>query len=205
METPLLDSLSACIEAREWASQQTDADAAWDNCERGDWMLWLVERANPTKPWSEERKPIAFCACECARQALKYLKEGEERPRISIETTEAWCRGEASKEEVLNAAGAAGAAYAAYTAYTADAAAAAAYAAYAAYTANAAAAAAAAYAAYAAAYAAAGAAYAAYAADAADAAAADAAYGDARKQSLKASANIVRKHFPKRPTKGENV
>jgi len=107
------------------------------------------------------RELLVEWACDCAERALPIFEakhSDDDRPRKAIETTRAWLRGEASIEQVRDAAAAA---------YAADAAAA--YAAYAA-------AVAAAYAAYAAA-----AAYAAYAADAyayyaADAAAAYAAY-----------------------------
>jgi hypothetical protein len=125
-------------------------------------MLWFAAK-------NADRKIVILAACACARTALKYVPEGEARPRIAIETAEAWARGEATLGQVSAAAHAA---HAAYAAYAADAAAYAA--AYAAYAADAAA--------YAA-YAADAAAYAAYAADAAHAA-------------LKGMADIVRKIIP---------
>jgi hypothetical protein len=118
-----------------------------------------------------DRKVVAFAACQCAREALQFVPAGEERPRVAIETAEAWTRGEATIDEVRASADAA-----AYTAYAADAASAAAYTA-------AAAAAAAADAASAAAYAAS---YAAYAAS----------YAASWKQMHLTTAHIVRKHIP---------
>jgi hypothetical protein len=103
-----------------------------------------------------------WCACQIAREALRFAPEDEARPRIAIETTERWVVGDATIEEVRAAADAAfaaaadaadAAAFAADAAAAADAADAAAFAAYAAATA-----ADAAYAAYAAATAAANAA-----------------------------------------------
>ena len=146
----------ACPEAMAWLETQETPREAWDTCERPDWMIWLAVRRGI------DRKVLVRIACDCARTALRFVPEGEDRPRLAIETTERWLIGEATIEEVRAARGAAyaaayaadaaDAAYAAYAAY-ADAADAAAYAAYAA--AYAAAADAAAYAAYAAAYAAA--------------------------------------------------
>ena len=37
--------LGACQEAREWAEDFSDGQAAWDACPRGDWMLWLLAAA----------------------------------------------------------------------------------------------------------------------------------------------------------------
>ena len=172
----LLRKLGACEAARAWAKGKSLAEV-WEQCERGDWLLWLCARMLGKEGWPTHPQ-IILAACDCAETALKYVKLGEERPRIAIETARRFAAGSATINEVRTAA------YAAYAAY-ADAA----YAAYAAYAA-AAYAADAAYAAYAyaadAAYAAA-----AYAADAAYAAAyaADAA---ARKKSQTQCADLVR-------------
>jgi hypothetical protein len=167
----VLEQLDACAMAVHWVGERT-LEEAWNQCERGDWMLWFAGKIEV------DRKLLVLAACGCARKALKNVPEGEERPRIAIEAAEAWCRGEASIEDVRAAADAArAAAYAARAA--ADAADAAAYAARAA-----------AYAAYA-------------AADAADAAARAAAYAAyaaadaaAEAASLAQSANIVREVIP---------
>ena len=128
----------ACAEARDWLATQTDPRTAWETCERPDWMIWYARRRNV------ERKVLVRIACDCARTALRFVPEGEDRPRLAIEAAERWTLGEATIDEVRAAAAAAAAvAYAADAA--ADAAAAAAYAAAYAAIAAAAAAAAAAY------------------------------------------------------------
>ena len=172
----LLETLSACDEAREWYDDRP-SHLAWRQCERGDWLLWIADRLGV------DRKLVVLAACDCAETALKFVPAGEDRPRIAIETARKWASGEATAiKEVRADAADAYAAYA-YAAY-ADAA----YAAYAA-----AAYAAAAYAAdAAAAYAAA-----AYASDATHAAA----YAAARQPSLKESARLVRKRIPWRVVK----
>ena len=113
-----LVKMDACIEAVEWAKPYKTFTAAWNDCERGDWMLWLAGRSGV------DRKIVVFAACQCARLALKYVTKGEGRPLRCIETTEAWTRGDATLEEVLAArraayASADAAAYdaAAYAAY----------------------------------------------------------------------------------------
>ncbi len=183
-----LIEMDACEEAIMWVGDK-NLEQAWNDCHRGDWMLWLAGR------FHVNRKLIVKAACACARLALPHVPAGETRPLIAIETTEKWCDGEATIEEVRKAAEAAHAAAAA-AARAAHAAAANAYAD------DACAAAAAARAAHAAAYAACAAARAAaYAVDATYTAVDAAAYAidaavDARKQCLRECADIVRQTIP---------
>ena len=122
MKTVWLRNLDACDDALDWVRNQKGTPIeVWQRCKRGDWMMWLLRQ-----PDMVDRKTLVLCACACARTALQYVIEGEDRPRIAIETAEAWTRGEAAISDVRAAAAAAYAA-AAYAAYAA-----AAYAAYAA-------------------------------------------------------------------------
>ena len=110
-------SKSACDEAMHWLKDQTDAEQAWQTCERPDWMIWYAA------PRGADRKTLVRIACDCARTALRFVPAGEDRPRLCIETTERWIVGEATIEEVRTARNAAADAYAAYAAAAADAAA----------------------------------------------------------------------------------
>ncbi len=112
-----LNELRACSDAVSFASNHHTAQAGWDACERGDWMLWLLGKQSGA-PESAGRKQLVLIACECARLALPYTKD----PRVlaCIETTEKWTRGEATIEDVRAARRAAYAAAAA-AAYAADA------------------------------------------------------------------------------------
>ena len=114
----------------------------WETCPKGEWLLhWIA------KEKSTDHKLIVHTACQCARLALPYCKDKQQRPLKCIETTEKWCRGEATSEEVKQARSAAWeacsagytASAAAYAAYAASAAGSAASASYAASTAAAAA------------------------------------------------------------------
>ena len=113
----------ACAEARLWLNTQTDPHVAWEMCERPDWMIWFARRRRV------ERRMLVRIACDCARTALRFVPEGEDRPRLAIETAERWTRNEATIDEVRAAAAAAAAAAyvanagAAAAAYAADAAA----------------------------------------------------------------------------------
>ena len=84
---------SACADAKAWAREQPSYRAAWTYCERGDWMLWLAGRLS-SKPESASRRKLVLCACACARTALRFVPNGETRPRVTIETAERWARGE---------------------------------------------------------------------------------------------------------------
>ena len=164
-----LNKLRACGDAVEYADGFKSMQDVWGNCERGDWMLWLLgEQAG--KPGTKSRKKLVLTACKCARLALKYVPKGEKRPLKAIQAAEKYAKGigNVSLQDVRAAVAAA----VAVAVADADAAYAAAAAAAAAYAADAA-------------YAAADAAYA-----AADAAAA------ARADALKQCAAIVRQHFP---------
>jgi hypothetical protein len=112
----ILISLHACSEAVAWAKQfGTDTESAWQECQRGDHMLWLLGKLSG-EPGSDSRKAVVLAACECGRLALPQFEiryPGDKRPRAAIETAESHCRGEATLKEVRTAA------YAAYAAYAA--------------------------------------------------------------------------------------
>jgi len=196
-----LKEMGTCGNALAWCKGYKSLAEAWADCQRGDWMLWLLGELSD-KPESVSHKKLVLVACQCARLALPYAKEGELRPLRAIEVTEAWARGDEGirREDVRKAADAAyaaahAAAYASvYAAYAAADAADAAYAA--------------ADAAYAAAHATYAAAHAADAADAATYAAAHAAYAAAyaayaaatsRISTLEKCADIVRDYYPVAP------
>ena len=165
-----LKKLGACSDAVEWVGNRT-AQKAWDECKKGNWMLWLINNSK-LKVTLAIRKKLVLCACDIAETSLKYLPKDEKRPAEALRVARAWVKGEKTIEEVKTAAKAANAANAANAAYAA------------------------ANAVYAAAYAV-NAAYATYAANAA-AKAANAANA-ANAAANAANAAIVRKYFPKPP------
>lgn len=82
-----LKNLDACIEGIDWASTQSSAQSMWDNCERGDWLLWLCGKLSGNVG-SDSRKKLVWTACQCARLALPYIISGNNVPMITIETAE---------------------------------------------------------------------------------------------------------------------
>ena len=127
-----IKKLSACGEAIEAAHRYKTSQELWDDCERGDWMLWLIGK-KAGDPNSDSRKKLVLTACKCARLALKHIPSGETRPLKAIETAEARAKNTSGVSLQHVAYAAAYAAYVAAAAYVADAAAAAYAAAYAAY------------------------------------------------------------------------
>jgi hypothetical protein len=185
-----LESIGACDEAKEWVSDHGGTvKELWKDCERGDWMTWIIVKDQDN--FGVTRKQIIPALCDCAELSLHHFENkypNDNRPRNALKVARLWADGKATDFELSNAA------YAAYAAYAATAVVYAAAAdAYAAYAATAVA-----YAATAVAYAAADAAADATttAAAAADAAADADADADARSKTLQQCADIFRKHFP---------
>lgn len=73
----------SCDDAVAWAGGYATAEAAWEACERGDWMAWLIAR-------TEDRRRVVLALCDCAR--------------LAIEMAEGWTRGESSLQNVRAAA-----------------------------------------------------------------------------------------------------
>ena len=152
-----------CREAMEFRLQYETFEQAWNACPRGDWMLWIAQKAGADK------RLITLAKGRCAETVIHLMKY--ERSINAVNAAIAYGNGEINDKQLAAAAAAAYAAYAAAdAAYAADAADAA--------DDDAADAAAAAYAA-------------AVAADAAAAAAADAA-ADAKKENQQKTADICR-------------
>ena len=90
-----LTTVGACYGALNWASiQECSFQESWDNCYRGDWMLWLLNEAG------SDRKKIILASCKIARTVLKYVPKEDKIPLESIEVTEAWLKGKAELSAV---------------------------------------------------------------------------------------------------------
>jgi len=108
----------------QWVGSRS-IEQAWAECERGDWMLELLGRMAGTPGWPT-REQVVLMACDCAETALRFVPEGENRPKQAIIDARRWANGEdislAHLRDAANAAAdAADAAYAGYSAvYCAD-------------------------------------------------------------------------------------
>lgn len=61
--TKSLKHIGACSEAIEWAKPYDTLQAAWDACDRSDWMLWLLNAVNPKR---DDLFPVAASFTEHA-------------------------------------------------------------------------------------------------------------------------------------------
>ena len=126
MKTTKLDKINACSGAIRWVATQKNYKEAWQNCNRGDWMLWLAQRLNIDKHKLTLAKGLT------AKLVIHLMED--ERSINAVHIAIKYGNHQATDEELkiadAAAAAAADAAYAAYAAAAADAAAA--YAAYAA-------------------------------------------------------------------------
>ena len=129
-----LDAIGACPDAIVWSRDYDTLQAAWDDCERGDWMLWLIGITSGDDPETPSRKKLAICSVEVAKLAWPYVREQDrEAVQQCYETAESWAHGDgatqadcrAASDAIFASAGFAYAAsYAAYAAAAAEAAAA---------------------------------------------------------------------------------
>ncbi len=68
--------LKPCEEALIWYNNQTNTKTAWENCQRGDWMLWI---ATKTKI---DRQLLSLTTGYCARTVYHLLKNNDSREAI---------------------------------------------------------------------------------------------------------------------------
>ena len=113
----LLIKLNACEEAVKWAKNKTIEEVIQE-CNRGDWMLWLAQKVNIGL------QPLTLAKGHCAN-TVRHLMEYESSLK-AVDTAIAYGEGKVSIEE-LNVAAADAASYAdtavdaaAYTAADAD-------------------------------------------------------------------------------------
>ena len=100
----LLERLDACEDALAWIGER-DLRTAWAECERGDWMLWLIcERQHEM---GIDDRALYRIACDCSEAALVNATPGDDRPRLAIEARRGWLVGTVTDEELKAACAAA--------------------------------------------------------------------------------------------------
>lgn len=88
-----------CGAALEWCATQPSAAAAWRNCERGDWMVWII--GWKARIGSRSHKKLVLAVCESVRRVLGRARGSE--PTALIESCEAWAAGNVTLAEVCAA------------------------------------------------------------------------------------------------------
>ena len=110
-----LIALGACEEAKEWAAGNT-WEEVYNNCHRGDWLLWLFKKTNP-----DDLQLLTLAKGHCANTVRHLMKD--ERSIKAVDAAIAFGEGKITREELDAAAWAAadadwadGAAWAAWAA-----------------------------------------------------------------------------------------
>ena len=121
MKTFEISRFSPCKLALEFRSNYSSFEEAWNNCPRGEWMLWIAQKLNVDLLRLTTAK--ALCA-----NTVRHLMT-DKRSTDAIDVALAFGRGEITQKELKIAAAdtaayaavanAANAAYAAYAAYAA--------------------------------------------------------------------------------------
>lgn len=104
-----LQSLGACQEAVNYARGFDSLQAAWDVCERGDWMMWLVARTMDRNDEPQLRK-LTLAKGRCAETVIDLMTD--ERSKNAVRVAIAFGEGRATRQELNDGADAD--AYAAY-------------------------------------------------------------------------------------------
>ena len=93
-----LKKLKACKEAIEWVGDKTMKEA-WQQCPRGDWMLWLYSKLYP-----KNLREITLAKGYCAKTVYHLMKDNRSRKAVRVAIR--FGQGKATKDE-LDAADAA--------------------------------------------------------------------------------------------------
>ena len=88
----LLDGYGACKEAIDWSKQFKTSQECWDNCERGDWMVWLLALL-VDKRGSKSHKKLVLTTCKCVRLVWEYMPSVSQKCIVQLEK---WAEGDDS-------------------------------------------------------------------------------------------------------------
>jgi hypothetical protein len=91
----VLKDLGVCDEAIAWMEGRTDPFEAWNECHRGDWLLWLLGTcAGP----AFDRRRFVLCICDCVEPAVEHAIK--ETGRRCLAAARSWAVEECSYEEL---------------------------------------------------------------------------------------------------------
>jgi hypothetical protein len=107
-----ITKFNPCDDGLEYYNSQPDFETAWNNCPRGDWMLWMAKKMDV------DVKILTLAKGLCANTVRHFMKD--ERSIVAVDAAIAFGKDQITKEELQSVYAAA---YAADTAaYAADAA-----------------------------------------------------------------------------------
>ena len=98
--------MNVCSAAVIFAKSQTSRQSAWDACERGDWMLFLLGKLSGRRGGKKHKK-LVLAVCGCAELAIKYSDKNRKVCLATIRIAQRWVNGKATIQQVRVAADAA--------------------------------------------------------------------------------------------------
>lgn len=98
----LLRGLGACDEAIDWARGYPNRTVAWNACQRGDWMMWILARL--VEPGSAAHRALVMFACKCIRRAMRSKMALKCSPGVRdfLLAIERWAAGKTSERDLLS-------------------------------------------------------------------------------------------------------
>ena len=76
METTELEKTGACKEAIFYVRTQKNYEEAWNNCPRGDWMLWIAAKLQIDK------RLLTLTKGKCAATVLRLMKDKRSKKAV---------------------------------------------------------------------------------------------------------------------------
>ena len=98
-----LDKYAPCKDALKFRRQHKTFEEAWQNCPRGDWMLWIAQKVGVNI------RTLTLAKGYCAKTVIHLMKD--ERSVNAVKTSIRFGRYLATKEELYAASDAADDAY----------------------------------------------------------------------------------------------
>lgn len=88
-----IEKYNPCAEAIEFRRQFKTFKEAWNNCPRGDWMLWIAKRL-------EVDEKLLYKASALCAKTVKHLMI-DQRSKDAVQAALNYADGKISKEELL--------------------------------------------------------------------------------------------------------
>jgi hypothetical protein len=91
-----IKQFNPCYDALLWYESQPSTEEAWNNCHRGDWMLWIAKKLNVNI------RVLTLAKGLCANTVRHLMKD--ERSIKAVNAAIAYGKGEIDDEELREAA-----------------------------------------------------------------------------------------------------
>ncbi|MCF8218756.1 MAG: hypothetical protein K9J21_07215 [Bacteroidales bacterium] len=91
----MLKKFDSCKEAIEFTKNYESFEAAWNACQRGDWMLWIAQRLKV------DHRKLTLAKALCAETVIHLMRD--ERSRKAVEVAKKYGNYKASQKDLTDA------------------------------------------------------------------------------------------------------